>query len=284
MSCQSEYITNQVGTGNIPLGYKKQPVQASAPGCIDSVIVALQVHLLLVHPQHVGQSGGLAQIEPCLVMHVQAVVHRKQEETCAEGIHARRSNVIVALANADCLFHQERACDNVAAKHHVGVEGVVHRHSHSWHHHSRLKADERAKRRQEAVCVEILFLVHGVVLEALAVEDRHRRVHVSKEKFEAGFEHFLSQESRSRRQRLARSGAVDAILEFYREAGLALCFLQFIDNLCPGALGPLLLRNRIVCAGELRRRAIATRVDSVAFDLATMAGIASPLHCRRHCS
>lgn len=66
------------------------------------------------------------------------------------------------------------------------------------------------------------------------------------------------------------------------QRGLALRLLEFVDDLGAGALGALFLRDRIVGAGELRCRAIAARVDAVTLDFTAVAGVARPLHSRRH--
>lgn len=61
------------------------------------------------------------------------------------------------------------------------------------------------------------------------------------------------------------------------QAGLSLSLSELADDLCTRALGPLLLRNRIVGAQELRTRAVSAGVGAVASNLATMASIAGAL-------
>jgi len=108
---------------------------------------------------------------------------------------------------------------------------------------------------------------------------------VSEEELEALFHHVGGEQAsgwrESRASRL-RAHAVHSALDLGRKTGLALFLLQLVDNLGPGALGALLLRDRIVGTRQLRSRAIAAWIDAITFDLATMASVASPLDGGRH--
>ncbi len=116
------------------------------------------------------------------------------------------------------------------------------------------------------------------------MKDGHCGVEVCEKEVGAFLDQLVRQQTRSRGKSLAGIRAADtvhSILDLGVEAA-RLSLAQFADDLGPGALGALLLRNSIVCARQLRGRAVTTRVDAIAFDLSAMAGIARPLHGRRH--
>lgn len=155
------------------------------------------------------------------------------------------------------------------------------RQAHAW-----LKHHIGGQRRDQAICVRILLDKHAFLLKTMTLKDGHNRVHISEEEFHRFLDHLRCQESGRRRQRRRRTcwaaQSIESTLNFGGKTGLSLGFAQFADHLRPRALGTLLLRNGIVCAGQLGGRTVSARVDAITFDLATMAGVASPLHSGRH--
>lgn len=218
-------------------------------------------------------------MEPRLVMHIQSKIASEQEETRDQAIESGRLQVIVALSHAQRLLHQHGSRDEIRAGQCIQAERIP------WNTHARLDHHECTERGQEAVGIDILLGVHGLLFQAATVQDGEGRVHVGKVEFDALLDHVLGQEARrgSQRRTAGRTGdAIEAVRNLGGEGRLALGFTKLADHLRTRALGAFLLWNGMVGTRQLGGRAVATRIDPIALDLSTMAGVAGPLHRGRH--
>lgn len=106
------------------------------------------------------------------------------------------------------------------------------------------------------------------------------------EELRALLDRVAGQQARSRGEavgcRRGRWNAVHAGLHPGGETRQSLGLAQFADDLGPRSFGTLLLGDRIVSAGQRGGGTVAARVDSIAFHLAAMAGIARPLDGLAH--
>ncbi len=239
----------------------------------------MQICLLLVQTEDVGQSGRLAEMEPSLVVQIEAEVASEQEEAGDQAVQGRRLEMVVALPHPQRLLHQQVARDQVRARQAVEAERIAR------YPHPGLDHHKRAERGQEAVGVDVLVGVLGLLFDPAAVEDGQGRVHVGEEELDAILNHLVGEQAGCRRQRRAAwrtADPIQSIGNLRRERRLSLRLAEFADHLRPRAFGPFLLRDGVVGTRQLSRGAIATRIDAVAFHLATMAGVASPLDRRRH--
>lgn len=252
------------------LGDEEQPVETAATGGLDAV--PGQVGFLLVHADEVDHAGGVAEAQPSLVLDFEAVVAGKQKVAGGEGVEGWFLDVVVALADADGFVEQQRGGSNGGAGHALGAVGVG-----AGDGHAGLEQHKGAQRGEEAVGFVGGIGGHGILFEALAVQDGHGRIHVCEEEVDGGLDQVIGEEAGGWGEGCDRRGdvgAVHAVVNLGREAGLALGLTQFADDLCTRAFGAFLLRNGIVGAGELGRRAVSTGIDAIAFDLAAMASIA----------
>ena len=264
--------------GIIPLSDEQQPVQAAPPRRLGGV--ELLVRLLLLQTENVHESSSFAEVEPGLVVQVEAEVAAEEEEAGDEAVHRGRLEVVVALAHAQGLLEQDVAGHDVGAGHAVEAHGVA------GDGHAGLEHHEGAERGEQAVGVDVLVGEHGLLLEAAAVQDGQGRIHVGEVELDALLDH-LGGEQAGRGPEGGQAGrrreAIQTGGDLGGEGGLAVGFAQLADDICARALWALLLGDGMVGAGELGERAIATRVDAVALDLAAAAGVAGALDRRRHC-
>lgn len=255
----------------------EEPVEAAAACGLDGVEV--HVVLLLVHANHGHHGGGLAEVEPGLVVHLLAVVAGKDEEVCGEGVEGDGVEVVVALADLEGLFEEELGGDDVGAGDHVEVVGVA-----GGHGHAGLEHDKGAHGGHEAVGIAVLLHVEELLLDLAAVEDGGLGVHVVEEEGGAVLDEIRGDHAGGRGEGvgLGARDAVHAVLDLGGETGEALGLAKLADDLCAGALGAFLLGDGIVCAGQLGGGAVAAGVDAITFDLATMASIACSLDGLTH--
>jgi len=187
--------------------------------------------------------------------------------------------MVVTLPDPQGLLHQQIPRHDVRTRQTVEAQRIT------GYSHARLDHHEGAQRCQQTVGIDILICVLSLLFQASAMEDGQCRVHVGEEKLDAVLDHVAGQEARRRRERRTAWWAVDAvqsIRDFGGERRLSLGFAEFADDFRSRSFGALLLRDGVVSTGQLGRGAVATRIDAVALDFATMAGIAGPLDRRRH--
>lgn len=249
---------------NVPFGNKEQPVETAATSSFGDI--ALQIRFLLVQAHDEGEGGGLAQVEPGLVVQVEGVIAGKEEIAGAEGVQAGRLGMVVILAHAQRFLDEQRRGDEVGAGQALETQGIP------GHAHARLKEGKGAEGGPEAVDIGILIDVGHLRLQARAVEDGQGGVEVGEVEIKAAA-HQLRRQQAGRRGNGGRNGGGGAG-GLGGEGGMALSLAQFTDDLGAGAFGTFLLGNGVVGTGELGRGAIATRIDTVALDFAPMAGIA----------
>lgn len=154
--------------------------------------------------------------------------------------------MIVASPNSQRLVQQQIARHKIRPRQTIESQRITR------YAHTRLYHHEGAERCQKTVRIDILIRVHRLLLQALSMQDRQRRVHICKEELYAIFDHVARQEAgrgRERRTTWRTGDAVEAISDLGRERGLSLRLPQFADHLCSGPLGPLLLWYRVVGAG-----------------------------------
>lgn len=106
---------------------------------------------------------GFSQVEPGLVVQVEAVVAAEEEVAGNEAVHGGGLEVIVALANPQGFLEQDVSGDEIRAGHAIQAYGVT-GDGHAWLDHH-----EGAERGEEAVGVDVLVGVHGLLLETATV-------------------------------------------------------------------------------------------------------------------
>ena len=106
------------------------------------------------------------------------------------------------------------------------------------------------------------------------MKDGHSWIHVNEEKFGAVFDHVWIEQSwrwgvRGRRWGTPQNSLSIRHLLGLGEVGLFLRLAKLGNHLCSAALGPFLLGNRIVSAGQACLAAIPTWLLAVASDLSS---------------
>ena len=204
------------------------------------------IMFLLVHTNHVNHSGSLTEVIPSLVVHLLTIVATEEEEVRCKSVQGDGVEVLVSLANSNCLLNQKLTGDDVGAGYHIKIVRISRRHG-----HARLEHNKGAKRGHEAVGISILLHVEDLLFHCSSVQNGELCVEVVEEEGNAFLDHLAGQQTWRRSKAGVRRGAGDsihAILYFGREAGLALSLPKFANNLGSRAFGTLLLGDRIVGA------------------------------------